>query len=120
MAVMAELLDLLNAYTEELKGIYGSKLLKVSLYGSYARGDNRQWSDVNVFVLVNCSETELAQYREKLFATTVDFNMTYRMDIQEVDMCYAYYRKWRSVHPLLLNIGEEEVVIYQEGCGDDE
>lgn len=49
---MAELLDLLNAYTEELKGIYGSKLLKVSLYGSYARGDNRQWSDVNVFVLV--------------------------------------------------------------------
>lgn len=118
--MMADLSDLLNAYTEELKGIYGSKLLKVSLYGSYARGDNRQWSDVNVFILVNCSETELEQYREALFATTVDFNMAHSIDIQEVDMCYAYYRKWKSVHPLLLNIGEEEVVIYQEGCGDDE
>ena len=118
--MMADLSDLLNAYTEDLKGIYGSKLLKVSLYGSYARGDNRQWSDVNVFVLVNCSETELVQYREKLFATTAEFNMAHSIDIQAVDMCYAYYRKWRSVHPLLLNIGEEEGVIDQEGCGDDE
>ena len=117
---MAELLDLLNAYTEELKGIYGSKLLKVSLYGSYARGDNRQWSDVNVFVLVNCSETELVQYREKLFATTAEFNMAHSIDTQEVDMCYAYYRKWRSVHPLLRNIGEEEVVIFRKGCDADE
>ena len=117
---MADLSDLLNAYTEELKGIYGSKLLKVSLYGSYARGDNRQWSDVNVFVLVNCSAKELAQYQEKLYDTTAEFNMAHGIDIQEVDMCYAYYRKWRSVHPLLLNIREEEVVIFREGCGDDE
>ena len=72
------------------------------------------------FELVNCSEMELAQYREKLFATTVDFNMAHRMDIQEVDMCYAYYRKWSSVHPLLRNIGEEEVVIFRKGCDADE
>ena len=38
--------DLLKQYVNKIKGIYGSHLKTVILYGSYARGDYREDSDI--------------------------------------------------------------------------
>ena len=39
--------ELLNEYVNELTKIYGSHLKKIILYGSYARGDYREDSDID-------------------------------------------------------------------------
>lgn len=39
---------ILNAFVEELKKLYGEDLKKVILYGSYARGDFRDYSDIDI------------------------------------------------------------------------
>ncbi|MCM1201703.1 MAG: nucleotidyltransferase domain-containing protein [Bacteroides fragilis] len=38
--------DLLNQYVNKIKDIYGQHLKAVILYGSYARGDYREDSDI--------------------------------------------------------------------------
>ena len=43
--------NLLEQYTEILKGIYGNHLKVVILYGSYARGDYRADSDIDIMIL---------------------------------------------------------------------
>lgn len=50
--VPARIRKLMKELKEGLTKIYGSKLKAVYLYGSYARGDYRQGSDVDVMVLL--------------------------------------------------------------------
>ena len=44
--------NLLDQYTEILQKIYGKHLKKVILYGSYARGDYRDDSDMKLLSLI--------------------------------------------------------------------
>lgn len=50
--VPARIRKLMKELKEGLQRIYGDKLKAVYLYGSYARGDYRQGSDVDVMVLL--------------------------------------------------------------------
>ena len=44
--------DLIKQYVEAVKKIYGSHVRQIILYGSYARGDFRPDSDVDIMILV--------------------------------------------------------------------
>lgn len=104
--------ELMMDYVKELKKIYGHKLMRVSLFGSYARGDNRAYSDINVFVLVDGTENDLYDYSDRLYEMTFEFNMKNDVDVQTVVMSTEYYNKWKYVHPLILNIKDEEIRFY--------
>ena len=60
----------LNQITKEVargaKDILGDKLFKVILYGSYARGDFDEDSDIDIMVLADSNQCELGQYRKGL------------------------------------------------------
>ena len=47
---------LLDQYTEILRKIYGSHLKTVILYGSYARGDYKADSDIDIMILLDLSD----------------------------------------------------------------
>ena len=68
--------DLIKQYVEEVKKIYGSHVRQIILYGSYARGDFRPDSDVDIMILVDMSDLELKAYAQQLSYMTYDFNMT--------------------------------------------
>lgn len=111
---MKHIKKLLRLYAGELRKIYGERLVKVVLYGSYARGDYRAYSDVNVLVLVDGREDELQKFNDALFGMTFDFNMDNDIDIQVVPMSTEYYHKWEKAHPLLLNIKEDGWICYKK------
>lgn len=50
--VPAQIRKLMKELKDGLQRIYGDKMKAVYLYGSYARGDYRQGSDVDVMVLL--------------------------------------------------------------------
>lgn len=54
---------LLDQYTEILRKIYGSHLKTVILYGSYARGDYKADSDIDIMILLDLSDIDIKQYR---------------------------------------------------------
>ena len=62
--------NLIDQYISEIKKIYGLHLRKVILYGSYARGDFEQNSDVDIMILLDVSESDLKSYSQKLFNMT--------------------------------------------------
>ena len=49
---------LLDQYTEILRKIYGSHLKTVILYGSYARGDYKADSDIDIMILLELSDIQ--------------------------------------------------------------
>ena len=85
--------NLLQQYIAHVQKIYGSHLQKVILYGSYARGDFRPDSDIDIMILVAMPDMELKEYSQKLFYMTYDFNMDNELDIKPI-------AKSKEQHPL--------------------
>ena len=57
---MAENISMiLENYTNDLCKIYGNHLKKIILYGSYARGDNRKNSDIDIMILVDLQDEQM-------------------------------------------------------------
>lgn len=43
--------------------LYGDKLEKIILYGSYARGENTKESDIDIMIILNCDAEEIKELR---------------------------------------------------------
>ena len=103
---------LLTQYLSEVQKIYGAHLKSVILYGSYARGDFRPDSDVDIMILLDMSDLELKAYAQQLSYMTYDFNMDNDLDIKPIAKSEAHFKKWIVNYPFYSNIHKEGVVLY--------
>lgn len=104
--------DLIEQYIEAVKKIYGSHVRQIILYGSYARGDFRSDSDVDIMILLDLSDLELKAYRQQLSYMTYDFNMDHDLDIKPIAKSEEHFKKWCENYPFYANINKEGVVLY--------
>ena len=94
--------NLLDQYTEILQKIYGKHLKKVILYGSYARGDYRDDSDMDI-----------KQYRHELSGETFDFNMDHDLDIKPIAKSQQHFQNWVDAYPFYANVEKEGVKLFE-------
>lgn len=102
--------DLLRALEIELKTIFGVKLKKFILFGSYSRGDYDTESDVDVMVLIN--ELEPRKYDDTLLELEVDLSIAFDVVLSIFVENEAEYREARHYKPFLQAIEREGVEIY--------
>lgn len=104
--------NLIGQYIEEIKKIYGLHVRQIILYGSYARGDFRPDSDIDIMILVDMSDIELKSYSEKLSYMTYDFNLDHDIDIKPIAKSEEIFNKWVVNYPFYSNIHKEGVILY--------
>lgn len=104
--------DLIDRYVEEVKKIYGHHVRQIILYGSYARGDFRSDSDVDIMILVDMTDLELKAYSQQLSYMTYDFNLDHDLDIKPIVKSEQHFNKWILNYPFYSNIHKEGVVLY--------
>ena len=99
--VLAEAKALLSAqYAHRLKGIV--------LFGSYARGDFTEGSDIDLLVLLRPLPDPLAE-RERIFPAICDLSLKHDVVLSLVLMDFDAFRS--RMTPLTLNAGKEGVWI---------
>lgn len=103
---------LLQQYTEALKRIYGLHLKSVILYGSYARGNYTEDSDIDIMILLDIPDLDIKHYRHELSDLTYDFNMDYDLDIKPVAKSQEQFKKWIGAYPFYANINKEGVKLF--------
>nr|WP_317283870.1 nucleotidyltransferase domain-containing protein [uncultured Sellimonas sp.] len=104
--------DLMDQYVKILGKIYGKHLKTVILYGSYARGDYTEDSDIDIMILLDLSDMDIKKYRHELSGITYDFNMDYDVDIKPVAKSKEHFNKWVDVYPFYSNIEREGVKLF--------
>lgn len=105
--------NLIEKYMVEIQKIYGVYLKQIILYGSYARGDFRPDSDVDIMILVKMSDLDLKKYSQQLCYMTYDFNLDNDIDIKPIAKSEDHFRKWIENYPFYANICKEGVVLYR-------
>lgn len=103
---------LLIKYVQKICGIYGTKLDEVILYGSYARGDFTDSSDIDIMILLNLDEMEIKKYRHQLSECTFDFNLDYNLDIKPLAKSRELFERWENTYPFYHNVKQEGVSLY--------
>ena len=105
--------NILQQYVKEIRKVYGPHLKQVILYGSYARGNYRNDSDVDIMILLDISDMEAKAYFDRLIDTTFDFNMEYDLDIKPVVKSEDHFLKWIANYPFYANVNKEGVMLYE-------
>ena len=104
--------DIVLEFATDLKTILGQNLSKIILYGSYARGDFRPDSDVDIMILLDLSDLDLKKYSKELSYMTYDFNLDNDIDIKPIAKSESHFKKWVVNYPFYENVNKEGVVLY--------
>lgn len=113
MAMPQAIKRVIEQYIAEIKKIYGTHLRKIILYGSYARGDFKADSDIDIMILLDMSDMDLKVYSQQLSYMTFDFNLDNDLDIKPIAKSEEHFKKWIVNYPFYANINEEGVVLYE-------
>ena len=103
--------NIIYQFSQQLKDIMGSKLTKVIVYGSYARGDYNSSSDVDVMILVKMSDNEIKKIENQVYDLAFDIEMDTGVDISPIIKNEEQYEYWLDTLPFYKNIHEEGVIV---------
>jgi predicted nucleotidyltransferase len=105
--VPARIRDLMEELKAGLQRIYGDKMKAVYLYGSYARGDYRQGSDVDVMVLLDDYRD---YWKEYLRSSDYVSDLSLKYDLT-VSYIIIKEPQWKEANkPVLINIRKDGVL----------
>lgn len=95
-----------------LKSVFGKELKRIIVYGSYARGENDEGSDLDIMVLVDMDEGEINKKRDEVLDMVVDLTTRYGIVLSIIENNYDYFYDWAKVVPFFTNVIREGVSIY--------
>lgn len=102
---------LLHLYHEQLEAVSNGHMKRMILYGSYARGDFKPDSDIDVMILLDLDDSALRSCEKKICDVTYDFNLEHGTDIMPVVQNLGRFNYWKKAYLFYHNVETEGVTI---------
>ncbi|MDO4585595.1 MAG: nucleotidyltransferase domain-containing protein [Planctomycetia bacterium] len=99
---------------KEVRALFGEKLSEIFLYGSYARGDFDEESDVDVWVVADIQDSEQKIYRRQVDQLANQLSLEWDVVVSILLVSQEKFARYRSVMPLYKNILREGVPLHVE------
>ena len=103
--------EILMECSLKVKDFLGKSLSKIILYGSYARGDYRENSDIDLMILTTLTDNEIENIESKIFDLAFDFQMDYDVDISVIIKNEEHFYHWLGALPFYDNVQKEGIVL---------
>lgn len=103
--------EVVTLFAREAKKIYGTALYDVILYGSCARGDYADDSDIDIMVLLDVVQEKIGETRKQILDISDQLDLEYDVVLAPVVQNYQLYQKYMSVSGFYQNVQREGVSV---------
>lgn len=98
-------------FAAQLRRILGNDLSKIILYGSYARGNFQENSDVDIMVLVKLPPEDIEKIEKSIFDLAFDIEMESGIHISPIIKNEDQFEYWVEALPFYRNVRDEGIEI---------
>ncbi|TWH49262.1 nucleotidyltransferase family protein [Sporomusa sp. KB1] len=105
--------ELLNELIYRIQAKLDSHIEKIILYGSCARGEAQEDSDIDIMALIRTDGHDLKKFREDLVDIAFDLSLKHDLDISILSQDLEEYKKWSPYIPFFQNVRNESIVLYE-------
>ena len=105
------LLKELTEMSNQIGLIYGNFIDRIVLYGSYARGEQTEESDVDIAILIKNGHTD--KMHDAMIDLVVDYELDLAVTLSVVPIELDNYKEWKKVLPFYKNIDKEGIVLWK-------
>ncbi|MBE9460288.1 nucleotidyltransferase domain-containing protein [Dyadobacter subterraneus] len=100
---------LTEEFVNQMGQLYGDRLDKVILYGSYARGDQHEDSDIDYLVVLNDEEIKTFKEISNLSPVTFELSLQYSISVSAIPVTQSSFNQNWS--PLYQNVHEDGIML---------
>ena len=107
--------NIIDEFINCVNQILGNRVKKIILYGSYARGDYNEKSDIDIMILTDLTDDEIIEYRDKVSDIAYDIEEANNFDVwlsplvKNIDK----FNYWLEALPFYMNVQKEGVVLIE-------
>ena len=111
MCTQKQLDSIIRKIAKTYRAVYGDSLARIILYGSYARGDFRDDSDIDIVAIVNGTRKKLQDELEQVWDVSHDLGLEYGIIVSPTVIPEEEFERCREDIPYYRNIDKEGIVI---------
>ncbi len=106
--------SIIEQFIQGVSQILGNRLKKIILYGSYARGDFNNSSDIDIMILTDLYDDEIEEYKDKIwdYAYDIEWDNNFDIELSPLVRNIEKYNKRIDVVPFYHNVQREGVVLH--------
>ena len=107
-----ELSTTVRHMARELRKIYGESLISIVLYGSYARGEETDDSDVDIALILSGKPDK--EKNNDMIKCVAKSELECGKVLSVIDIENEKYTAWKNVLPFYKNISKEGIVLWKK------
>ena len=107
MCTETQLSRITKAMVECYRVVYGDDIVEIVLYGSYARGDYAEDSDIDIAAVVHGSREELQEKLKIVWDVSAELGVENDIIVSPTVIPYEEFMKYKQTLPYYRNIAEE-------------
>ena len=96
MKTKKEVENIVSTLALQIRAVLGDNLNSVILFGSYARGDYEEYSDVDVMVLLDVPKEQVNLYRKTIYGKASELEWEHDMLISPVIQSSETFYKYKN------------------------
>ena len=109
MCNQSQALSILNEAFVLSNNVFRNKVTEAYLYGSFARGDYHEYSDVDILVTVDMDADEISGYRSLLANINSNLSLKHDVTVSITVKSQEHFQKYASISPYYINVLKEGV-----------
>ena len=104
---------IINEFVKGANEILGDRVKKIILYGSYARGDYNEGSDIDIMILTDLTDDEIVEYRKEIacFVYDLEAENDFEVTLSPLLKNIEKFNDWLGAMPFYMNVQKEGVIL---------
>lgn len=106
-----EIKQIISRYIRDVKHVLGSDFVNALVYGSYARGEYGEDSDIDIAIFTNVQPEKFYILIDKISEITFEYNVEYDIMLSPVFQNISQYNRMMNALPYYQSIRREGILV---------